>query len=419
MPTSEEYYPAFSSTSRLNVSTGLPYDDACSHHATSTFHAQKIYIIVSKSISQTSTFGRLEKSLGDKVVGVREGIRQHVPWTEVLEVAVGLHDTQADLIVTLGGGSITDAAKVASFACANSAFTIDALDSLRIDAVPKRDTAAVKPCSIPIINIPTTLSGGEYTFSGGATDMRTHKKSSFQHPSIGASLVILDPSITLPVPIQTWLASGMRAVDHCIEGLCSIFFNDDSKGEEAKAEVEKTLGNALDMLLPGLLSTKKDETDIEARRQSMLGVLGAMRGIHTGVPMGASHGIGHQLGPLGVGHGETSCVMLPSVLRYNAHHGDAWVLERQTVVRDVFARCQSVSEALFAHGKVTLTSNLGDVVLEYVRILGMPRSLAEVEVGSDAFEKLAQNSMTDRCIPTNPVPIKQATQVREILQMAS
>ena len=36
-----------------------------------------------------------------------------------------------------------------------------------------------------------------------------------------------------------------------------------------------------------------------------------------GVPMGASHGIGHQLGPLGVGHGETSCILLPAVCRYN------------------------------------------------------------------------------------------------------
>jgi alcohol dehydrogenase class IV len=58
--------------------------------------------------------------------------------------------------------------------------------------------------------------------------------------------------------------------------------------------------------------------------------------VKLGVPMGASHGIGHQLGPLGVGHGETSCVMLPYVLMWNYLHGNQDVKNAQKKVIDVF-----------------------------------------------------------------------------------
>jgi hypothetical protein len=53
------------------------------------------------------------------------------------------------------------------------------------------------------------------------------------------------------------------------------------------------------------------------RLSEMLGVLDAMHGLLWGVTVGASHGIGHQLGPLGVGQGEASYKMLPSVLESN------------------------------------------------------------------------------------------------------
>jgi len=44
-------------------------------------------------------------------------------------------------------------------------------------------------------------------------------------------------------------------------------------------------------------------TNHRYRLQEMFGVIHSISGLHFGVPMGASHAIGHQLGPLGVGHG--------------------------------------------------------------------------------------------------------------------
>ena len=67
--------------------------------------------------------------------------------------------------------------------------------------------------------------------------------------------------------------------------------------EESDAICEK----GLRLLVPNLLITKMNPPNEEARLNEMLGVIEAMKGVKAGIPMGASHGIGHQLGPLGVG----------------------------------------------------------------------------------------------------------------------
>jgi alcohol dehydrogenase class IV len=103
-------------------------------------------------------------------------------------------------------------------------------------------------------------------------------------------------------------------VDHCVEGPCSL----DARAEASASALEKGLRS----LVPSLLQTKADWEALERRLRSMMGVVEAVQGLKSGLPMGGSHGIGHQLGPLGVGHGETSCILLPAVLKYNYAHGE-------------------------------------------------------------------------------------------------
>ncbi|KAF2099725.1 Dehydroquinate synthase-like protein [Rhizodiscina lignyota] len=403
----EQYFLAVPPNPRPHVSTGLAFTTACAHHVENTFKASRVYMIVSKSISGTENFVSLEKALSGKVVGVRRGIRQHVPWDDVVEVAKDVHDRDADLIVTLGAGSLTDGAKVVSLAVANNAFTVEDLGTFSTDENPKD----VKPCTIPIINIPTSLSGGEYSINGGATDLRTHRKHSFNYPSMGCSLVILDPALSISTPEYVWLQSGVRAVDHCVEGLCSM-------SPKANEESDSVCEKGLRLLVPNLLVTKNNPGNEEARLNEMLGVIEAMRGHKFGVPMGASHGIGHQLGPLGVGHGETSCVMLPSVMEYNYQHGDEGVRKRQQKILDILWSEPTVANMLEGNGIEKGTSNAGDLIAAIVKELGMPGSLEEVGIGPDKLDMLAENSMHDRWIPTNPVPMTDKSQVLEVLNMA-
>jgi alcohol dehydrogenase class IV len=175
--------------------------------------------------------------------------------------------------------------------------------------------------------------------------------------------------------------------------------------------------HALELLVPGLLRCRHDPADRDARLQCQLGAVNAMAALTGGSPveLGASHGIGHQLGPLGVGHGETSCILLPAVCKFNAKHGAN--REQQERVRQFLVRNAEVARVLRDRGVDASSADLGDVLDAVIRELGMPRSLKEVGVGRDALDELAANSLHDRWCKTNPVPLTEKGQVLEILEM--
>jgi alcohol dehydrogenase class IV len=111
----ETYRQAFPPKPKPHISTGVPFPQACAHHVTNTYHASKVYVIVSNSISKTENFSALKDALGDKIVGVRYGIKPHTPWDDVSDIIKDVKAKGADIIVTLGAGSLTDGAKVISF----------------------------------------------------------------------------------------------------------------------------------------------------------------------------------------------------------------------------------------------------------------------------------------------------------------
>ena len=121
----------------------------------------------------------------------------------------------------------------------------------------------------------------------------------------------------------------------------------------------------------------------------------------SGVGVGASHGIGHVLGAAcQVPHGHTSCVMLPSVLRWNLPSN----AERQKRVGEAFGQPAAAA---------------GDLVEALVKSLGLPGRLSEVGVGRDRFREIAEKSMHDRAVLNNPRPIEGPAQVLEILELAA
>lgn len=287
---------------------------------------------------------------------------------------------------------------------ANNAKTFSDLDKLHT-ASSDTDKSNVKAPSVPIISIPTSLSGGEYSHNGGGSNDDNHRKYSFAGPARGPALVILDPELTKTTPDRWWLSTGIRAVDHCTEALCWVDGTEQSDADAAKG---------LKLLVPGLLKCKKDPNDLEARFSCQMGVIEAMKGSNlNGVKMGASHGIGHQLGPLGVGHGETSCILLPAVCKYNQSVN----AKRQQAVRDILWSEPEVEKELQAAGLKKDSADLGDMLDVIFRALGMPRSLSDFGIGEDRFDVLAENSLHDRWCATNPRPLTEKGQVVEILEM--
>jgi alcohol dehydrogenase class IV len=143
----------------------------------------------------------------------------------------------------------------------------------------------------------------------------------------------------------------------------------------------------------------------------MLGVNAVIIMLKKGCLPGASHGIGHQLGPLGVSHGQTSCILLPSVMKYNISVNR----EKQERLRKAMWSEPPIVEVLKSTGLKEESSDAGDALDAIFLELGMPRSLKEVGVGRDKFDALAVNSLKDPCCVCNPIPLERAEQVLEIL----
>jgi maleylacetate reductase len=145
---------------------------------------------------------------------------------------------------------------------------------------------------------------------------------------------------------------------------------------------------------------KANPSDLSARLDCQLGAWMSMVGTQTGVTKGASHGIGHVLGgTAGVPHGYTSCVMLPHVLRFN-HEVNG---ERQAMV----------SEALGAPD-----APAADAVAALIADLGLPGRLRDVGVKPEQLDAIAEHSMHDRWVHTNPRKIEGPATVRMLLDAA-
>ncbi len=122
-----------------------------------------------------------------------------------------------------------------------------------------------------------------------------------------------------------------------------------------------------------------------------------------------------QLGPLGVGHGETSCILLPAVCKYNAAKGAN--VERQKAVIEALWRESESARVFKDKGLSKESADLGDLLDAIIRALPMLRTLEDVKVGRDKLDILAQNSLHDRWVQSNPVPLTKKEQVMEKLQM--
>ncbi len=347
--------------------------------------AERVFLMVSGTLNrETDEVEKVRLALGNKCVGTFDRMPAHSPRSAIIAATAQAREARADLIVTLGGGSITDGAKAVQLCLANDIRTVEEMDRIR--------ATDVKPPTVRQVSIPTTLSAGEFSGISGVTNEATRVKELFRHPLTIPQAVILDPEVTRHTPMWLFLSTGIRAVDHCVEGVCS----------KESTEFTNASGlHGLSLLARGLPRVKADPTDMKARLDCQIGSWLSMGGLAAGVPMGASHGIGYVLGAVfDVPHGHTSCIMLPSVMRWNKS-------------------ANAESQALIANAMGHPGKDAGDVLDQFIRGLGMPRSLGEVKVGREHFDRIATQAMGTPWVPRNPRKIDGPAQVKEILELAA
>jgi alcohol dehydrogenase class IV len=207
-----------------------------------------------------------------------------------------------DGVIAFGGGSGLDVAKAVALMVGQDRPIFDFEDVG--DNWTRVDTSGVAP----VIAVPTTAgTGSEVGRASIITDEANHVKKIIFHPSMLPKLAILDPELTVCLPAHITAATGMDALSHNLEALCSPFYHPMAEGIaiEGIRIVKDYLPRAV-----------ADGSDLEARIQmlvaSSMGATAFQKGL------GGMHALAHPLGALyDAHHGLLNAILMPYVLKLN------------------------------------------------------------------------------------------------------
>jgi alcohol dehydrogenase len=289
--------------------------------------------------------------LGERLVGQYAGISAHAPASQVAAAAAAAREVEPDLLISFGGGSAIDATKIVAFILATG------FDPMEPDAQARSRRIAVDTSGVlPHVAIPTTLSAAEFSGTAGYSAYGTREKGGPSTAALLPAAVFLDAALAVHTPLDLWLSTGIRAVDHAVEGILS---------RECSAFSETLALNALQRLRLGLPAVAENPRDVETRTQCQLGAWFAMI-----LPVPSArclcHVLGKRLGSVhGIPHGVTSCLLLPHVMRYLAP-GTAAKQARIAAALGVDTRGLADERAAAA---------AADAVWELIARLGLPQHL--------------------------------------------
>ena len=344
--------------------------------------------IFSGSLRETAVEETLRARLGARLAGVHSGIPQHVPRAAVLRAAEVARESGADCVLSIGGGTPIDCAKAVTLCLAENITEPDQFEKHRVRFTypDKYEIPEVHGELIPHIAVPATLSGGEHTALFGVTDDVTHRKCAYTNPGFQPKAVVLDPWIAADTPDWLWAASGMRAVDHAVEGILSTRHMPITDGLGAEA---------LRLISRNLLHSTENPQDAEARTNCLLGTWLSIFGL-TNVGIGLSHGIGHQLAAeFDILHGLTSAIMLPLVMGFT---------QDQTG-----PRLRLIAEAFGTDTRGMDERAAGDAAIAAVRglidSLGLTHTISTAGGRREALPAIAEHVMGDPAVAACPRPV--------------
>jgi alcohol dehydrogenase class IV len=351
---------------------------------------RRVFALVSTALIGSPVEATLQAHLGPRLVALHSGIRQHVPRATVLEASARARDVGADCLVSVGGGTPIDCAKAVAMCLAAGITSIDGFDDYRVRfTYPDIYEVPELPAGlIPHIAVPTTLSGAEHTGLTGVTDERTHIKGAYSAPGLMPRAIVLDPVVTRGTPDWLWAASGMRAVDHAVEGLLS---------SRAMPFTDGLGLEALRLLKANLAHSAKNPDDTDARTSCLIATWLSIFGL-TNVGVGLSHGIGHQLAAeFDLLHGLTSAIMLPLVMEFSAAQ-TAPAQRRVAEALDVDTR--GLDDPAASAAAVRAVRDLIDE-------LGVPHTLSAVGATRDRLRAVATAALGDPAVAACPRPVTQ------------
>lgn len=291
----------------------------------------------------------------------------------VLAAAQRARETQAELIVGIGGGSSMDVAKLLAILLGSD----QALQDMY-------GIGNVHGSRLPLIQIPTTAGTGSEVTPVSIVTTGATTKSGVVSPRLYADLAILDATLTLGLPPKATAATGIDAMVHAIEAYTS---------RHLKNPVSDMLAiKALTLLSGNLLRACRQGDDLAAREAMLLGAMLAGQSF-ANAPVAAVHALAYPIGGIfHVPHGLSNSLVLPHVLRFNAPATAHLYAELATII---VPGCTGSDEAR--------TKTFIEALASMSQATGIECRLREVGVTQPDLRTMAQDAMKQtRLLGNNP-----------------
>jgi maleylacetate reductase len=283
--------------------------------------SSRVLAVTSPRARASRPFADLAGLLDDRLVAVYDGVLPHVPRQTVLQARAAFAASDADAIVSFGGGATSDAGKALRLA-----IHFDLAGPESFDEVPQ----GVVGEAIPHIAVPTTVSGAEFSPAAGVTDEIRRRKFVLLRPGLAPTLAIIDPLVSADTPTALWATGLVKALGDSIEKVMET---------DLRPHLQPLVLQAAAWMVEALQPENLDR-DEERLRAFLASWSTVFAGLQSGTSIGVATVLRHLLGPaLGIPHAAVSAILLPHVYRL-----DCMAVPRDRHDRLAAALCVSSEE---------------------------------------------------------------------------
>lgn len=380
----------------------------------------RVVIITDKTMVQFGYVQRILDILNARTpVPKIEVISNILPDPTIEMVKTGaekLREIEPDTIISLGGGSPMDAAKIMWLLYEHPEADFNDLKQKFMD-IRKRTVKFPKLGSkAQMIAIPTTSgTGSEVTPFAVITDKKANKKYPLADYSLTPNIAIVDSELVMNLPPRGTADTGLDVLTHATEAYVSIFANDYTDGLALQAI------KLVFEYLPRAYKYGADDPEARAKMHNA-STMAAMA--FANAFLGINHSLAHKIGGMfGTVHGRTNAILMPHVIRYNGTVPSKFSIwpkyehyiadqRYQDIARLIGLKADTPAEGVESYAKA---------VTELCREVGVEMSLKSLGVEEDAFisnlHTLAMNAYEDQCSPVNP-RLPMIADMEEILEKA-
>lgn len=333
---------------------------------------KKALLVTDKGIIDLKLADKIQKLLEERGIQVTlfSDVKPNPTTTNVKAGLEKFKESNSDVVISLGGGSVHDAAKGIALVAANGG------DIQDFEGLDKS-----KNTQIPLIAINTTAgTASEMTRFTIITDEARHIKMAIVDNHVTPMLSINDPELTMGMPASLTAATGMDALTHAVEAYVSTAANPLTDACALKA---------IELIAQYLPTAVQNPNDMSARENMAYAQFLAGMAFNN-ASLGYVHAMAHQLGGFyDLPHGVCNALLLPHVQAYN-----------QSKAGD---RLNTVGKVLAENNKDLADLDTIAAIKKLADIVNIPKSLKELGVKREDFDTLAENALKDVCGATNPV----------------